>query len=144
MPTTEDRLAMLRTRDDEFTGIDFVQVVDACEQTTLRVFFLTDPRVLAAPFEDVGDLAAVDPLRARYVRIYSPRDQAPDVPLLRDPDGLDWIDDAATGRRVLEVRVAEPGTFTEYELHIDDPRIDRAFNRTVFSFKAGCDTRLDC
>ena len=147
MPTTEDRLTMLRSRDDEFTGIDFVQIVDACDQTALRVFFLTDPRTLLAPFEDVGDPTAVDPLLRARIRIYNPRGQAPDIPAAPVPaavDGIAWLDDEDTGRRVLELRVAEPGTFADYRLRIDDARIDRGFNDVRFSFKVGCESRLDC
>ncbi|MCX4245556.1 baseplate J/gp47 family protein [Paraliomyxa miuraensis] len=148
MPTTNDRLTALRRQDDRFTGIDFVQVVDKCDQARLRVFFLTDPRTLATPFEDVG-AATVDPIpvEASRVRIYSPRGEAPDVqlaPATDAPEGLRWIDDDATGRRVLEVTVAEPGTFTDYRLNIADARIDRVFNDARFSFKAGCESRFDC
>jgi hypothetical protein len=69
---------------------------------------------------------------------------------------LVWEVDAATGRFVLVVTVRAPGGFGEYRLSIDDPhedraespprfsRIDRYFNAVSFSFKAGCDDRLDC
>lgn len=144
MPTTDDRLAMLRTRDDEFTGIDFVQIVDRCEQTRLRVFFLTDPRELDAPFEDLGDPTVVEALGEDDIRIYSPRGEAPDVPVLPPPASLVWVDDTVSGRRVLQLDVPEPGTFTDYRLRIEDDRIDRAFNDVRFSFKIGCDSRLDC
>ena len=56
----------------------------------------------------------------------------------------------AVARAVLErclkngARLAEPGEFTEYRLLVDDARIDRFFNDVQFSFKVGCDDRLDC
>ncbi len=155
MPTTEDRITELRARADAFTGIEFVQVVDVCEQTTLRVYFLTDPLLLRPPFEDVGDVTVVpDPITFRDFRIYSPRGEAPDVPLVPvpansgevapPPEGIRWADDPLVGRRYVEISVAEPGTFTDYRLFIDDPRLDRVFNNTLFSFKVGCDNLRDC
>ena len=146
MPAPGDRLAKLRESSENLTGIEFVQVVDKCDQTRLRVYFLTDPRDLSAPFEDAGDPAAVQPLSVYDIRIYSPRGEAPDVEVVPcpGPDEMLWGDDAAAGRRYLEICVAEPGDFTEYRLLIDDERIDRFFNDVAFSFKVGCDDRLDC
>ena len=151
MPTTEDRLSRLRSRQDEFTGIEFVQVVDKCDQTKLRVYFLTDTLELRPPFEDVGDAQVVpSPIVPGDIRIYSPRNEAPDVPVvvcpenLPNPGVLAWGEDVAAGRRYLEICVAQPGDFTDYRLLIDDTRIDASFNDVAFSFKVGCDDGLDC
>jgi hypothetical protein len=147
MPAPGDRLSELRARSEDFTGIEFVQVVDKCDQTTLRVYFLTDPRDLRPPFEDIGDPQVTpEPLSPADFRIYNPRGMAPDVEvvLCPGPDGMHWDDDLEVGRRYLEICVAEPGDFTEYRLRIDDPRIDRFFNDVQFSFKVGCEDRLDC
>lgn len=147
MPAPGDRLSELRARSEEFTGIEFVQVVDKCDQTTLRVYFLTDPRELRPPFEDIGDpQVAPETLSPSDFRIYNPRGMAPDVEvvLCPGPGGMHWDDDVEAGRRYLEICVAEPGDFTEYRLRIDDDRIDRFFNDVQFSFKVGCEDRLDC
>lgn len=147
MPAPGDRLSELRARSEEFTGIEFVQVVDKCDQTTLRVYFLTDPRDLRPPFEDIGDPQVTpEPLSPADFRIYNPRGIAPDVEVVLCPglDGMHWDDDVEVGRRYLEICVAEPGDFTEYRLRMDDDRIDRFFNDVQFSFKVGCEDRLDC
>lgn len=147
MPAPGDRLSALRARSEDFTGIEFVQVVDRCDQTVLRVYFLTDPRDLRPPFENIGDPQVIpEPLNLTDFRIYNPQGAAPDVEvvLCPGPDGMRWDDDAEAGRRYLEICVAEPGDFTEYRLRIDDVRIDRFFNDVRFSFKVGCEDRLDC
>jgi hypothetical protein len=147
MPAPGDRLAALRARSEDLTGIEFVQVVDKCDQTRLRVYFLTDPRDLGSPFEDIGNPQVTPaPLSPTDFRIYSPRGAAPDVEVVvcPGPDSMHWDEDAEAGRRYLEICVAEPGDFTEYRLKIDDERIDRFFNDVEFSFKVGCDDRLDC
>ncbi|HEX7177280.1 MAG TPA: hypothetical protein VF240_18630 [Pyrinomonadaceae bacterium] len=147
MPAPGDRLAKLRERSEVLTGIEFVQVVDKCDQKRLRVYFLTDPRDLGTPFEDVGDATITpEPLAPSDIRIYSPRGAASDVEVVvcPGPDAMLWDDDDEAGRRYLEICVAEPGDFTEYRLLIDDERVDRFFNDVQFSFKVGCDDRLDC
>lgn len=155
MPLTQDRITALRARAEDFTGIDFVQVVDSCEQTVLRIYFLTDPRDLRPPFEDLGlaDVVA-EPLTLPDLSILSADGGAPDVELvpcpaaegevLPPPTGIRWGQDDLVDRRYLEICTAEPGTFTDYRLAIDDPRLDGAFNSVRFSFKAGCDRGLDC
>lgn len=147
MPAPGDRLSALRARSEDLTGVEFVQVVDKCDQRRLRVYFLTDPRDLSTPFEDTGDPnVEPEPLAPSDIRIYSPRGAAPDVEVVDCPggDAMTWGDDAEAGRRFLEICVAEPGDFTEYRLLIDDARVDRFFNDVQFSFKVGCDDRLDC
>jgi len=147
MPAPGDRLAALRAHSEDLTGIEFVQVVDKCDQRRLRVYFLTDPRDLTSPFEDLGDPGVTpDPLSLADFRIYNPRGAVPDVEVVpcAGPDAMIWGDDADAGRRFLEICVAEPGSFVEYRLLIDDARIDRFFNDVQFSFKVGCDDRLDC
>jgi hypothetical protein len=147
MPAPGDRLAALRARSEDLTGIEFVQVVEKCDQRRLRVYFHTDPRDLGSPFEDVGDPEVTpDPLSLADFRIYNPRGVAPDVEVVPcpGPDAMIWGDDADAGRRFLEICVAEPGDFAEYRLLIDDDRVDRFFNDVQFSFKVGCDDRLDC
>ncbi|MBI1356587.1 MAG: hypothetical protein GC160_19775 [Acidobacteria bacterium] len=147
MPTSTDRLSQLRSRQQDFTGIEFVQVVSKCDQKVLRLYFLTDTLALRPPFEDVGDASVIPaPLTPGDIRIYSPRGEAPDVLLEPDPALMQWGEDAVAQRRYLEIVVQERGTFTEYRLFVDDAlgRIDRVYNDVAFSFKVGCDDDLDC
>ena len=145
MPAPGDRLAALRAHSEDLTGIEFVQVVDMCDQRRLRVYFLTDPRDLGSPFEDLGDPEVTpDPLSPADIRIYNPRGVAPDVQVVPGPDAMIWGDDTDAGRRFLEICVAEPGGFAEYRILIAAERIDRYFNDVQFSFKVGCDDHLDC
>jgi hypothetical protein len=147
MPAPGDRLAALRARSEDLTGIEFVQVVDKCDQIRLRIYFYTDPRDLSTPFETTGSSTVTpEPLELADIRIYSPRGAARDVEVVPCPGAAEmiWGDDADAGRRYLEICVAEPGDFTEYRLLIDDERVDRYFNDVPFSFKVGCEDRLDC
>jgi hypothetical protein len=144
MPTTTDRLSQLRSRAEDFTGVEFVQVVDKCDQRVLRIYFLTDTLALRPPFEPVADPVVPGPLTPGDIRIYSPRGEAPDVLLDPDPAHMQWAEDAAASRRYLEIVVQQPGSFTDYRLKIDDARIDRVYNDVAFSFKVGCDDDLDC
>jgi hypothetical protein len=147
MAAPGDRRSALRARAEDFTGIDFVQVVDKCDQRRLRIYFVTDPRDLRPPFEEVEDEEVLaEPLTPEHVRIYSPRGIAPDVEVISCPpdEGVHWDDDVQADRRYLEICVREPGDFTEYRLRIDDERVDRFFNDVTFSFKVGCESRLDC
>ncbi len=145
MPTTEDRVNALRDHSDQFTGIDFVQIADGCAQTTLRVFFHTNPRDLDNSFE-TGVGTTTTKLALSQLRIFSPTGAAPDVPIVlcAGATELRWFVDADSTRVFLEVCVAEPGVFTTYALEIADLRIDLSFNRVPFSFKAGCKSDLDC
>ncbi|MQX37646.1 hypothetical protein [Roseospira navarrensis] len=142
MTTSADRLSLLRSRAADFTGIAFVKVVDTCDQRVLWVYFHTDPRDLATPFEPTG--APPDPLTPADLRIHAADGTGPDVPLDPDPARLVWRDDPLTAHRVLEVVVREPGAFADYRLTIDDARVDPGFNGVRFSFKVGCDDDLDC
>ena len=106
MPTTTDRLSQLRASAVDFTGVEFVQVVDKCDQRVLRIYFLTDTLELRPPFEDVGDVSVIpEPLTPDLIRIYSPRGEAPDVLLDPDPANMLWAEDTAACRRYLEVVV---------------------------------------
>src|SRR5690606_8145319 len=122
------RLSQLRSRQEDFTGVEFVQVVSKCDQKVLHVYFLTDTFALRPPFEDIGDATVTpEPLTPDQIRIYSPRGEAPDVLLEPDPALIQWGEDAVAQRRFLEIVVQEPGGFTDYRLLINDPqgRIDR-------------------
>lgn len=138
MPSSADRLSLLRARSVDFTGIAFVQVVDTCDQRVLRIYFHTDPTDLSDSFEGGTPLTPAD------IRIYSPSGDAEDVLLDSDPSLMVWADDPAIGRRYLQIEVQKPGGFADYRLQIADARVDPGFNDVRFSFKVGCDDHLDC
>ena len=113
------------------TGIDYLYV--AKDQVTLRIHFHMK-----------GDPPAVTPadiltgLTKDQISIY-PTQAGPQQEAITVTD-LNWIDSGT----VLELGVAEPGGFANYTMGIDDERVDRQFNNIEFSFKANCQSRLDC
>ena len=134
-----DRRARLADQSDVL-GIDFVRVVDPCEQTRLWIYFIEDPQGLMQ-----GTLAlAASPPTLESIRIVSTSggERLTRVPVI----AAQVVADPVTGRRVLQVDTAEPGDFSSYRLTIEDPRIDVFFNGIVFSFKQGCEPfpALDC
>ncbi len=127
-----DRADLLRA-SVTLTGIDFIQV--APSQTELVVFLQHDvlpPAVAAAlaaltPSDiHIEGEGQVDPSRVKVVTNVSPL-----------PPPVD-------GRAVLRFMVSMPGGFGHYRLRIDSPVIDPFFNNLRFSFKAACDSELDC
>jgi hypothetical protein len=122
-----DRLELLRAQT-ALTGIDFLFVHDS--QTLVDVYWHVEPHLLDVPL--VGDLPAGD------VAITSRYGDRRVVPVT----AVTWP--TVDGRRVLRLKVDEPGDFVPYRLAIDDPRLDDFFNDVPFSFQAGCPSRLDC
>ena len=122
-----DRLQALLAQS-ALTGIDFVYV--APDQVHLDVHFLVRPSSLAVPLAPT--------VGASHIRIAS-LSEAASVPSVA-------IRAATWGGAgdVLHVETEAPGDFTRYELHIEDPRIDRFFNDVPFSFKANCESGFDC
>lgn len=127
-----DRADLLRA-STTLTGLDFIQV--APSQTTLTLFLQHDtlPAPLAAALAaldashfDIEGIGQVDPPRVTVL--------VHQVPL---PGPVD-------GRAVLRLTVAQPGGFGWYRLHIDSPAIDPFFNDLRFTFKAACESELDC
>jgi len=132
---SEDRLTTLLTQTTlNYTGIDFVRVVDPEDQRVLHVYFVVDPESLVDPFSS-------SPVSAESIGIVS-------------VSGGESLAEAAVesvanvegdaGRNVLEITVHEPGDFSRYRLTIDDSRIDRFFKSVEFSFKQGCPSDFDC
>jgi len=113
------------------TGVDFVYVEPG--QTVLRVYFHHDP---AAVVPSLVDLAQED------VRITSQADASPGGAV--QITGIAFPPPPPGTRPYLQITVAAPGDFARYVLSIADPRIDPYFNDVAFSFKAGCDSDLDC
>jgi hypothetical protein len=131
-----DRLEQLLAQN-QVTAIDFIYMYP--NQTMLDVFFLRDPATLAVPL--------VNDVQVDQLRIFSPSggETLPEVPIA----GIAWA--VNDGRNVLRITTAMPGDFSRYRLVIDDPRIDpyaylnaSGHRRDEFSFKANCETELDC
>jgi hypothetical protein len=131
-----DRLAAL-VAQAAITGIDFVRVVEPCEQTRLWIYFYVDPTLPAIDFGTTPP--ALDDI---LIVATSGGESIARV----DAIAATVVVDAVSGRNVLQVDVAEPGDFSNYRLTIDDARVDVFFNRVVFNFKQGCvqEPALDC
>jgi hypothetical protein len=162
MLTALDRLTALREQPTLFTGIDFIRVVDPHDETVLRIYFLTDARVLNPPF--TTDPSDPHPLTNESIVIHNVTDPTrPDIPVthievpLTSPVTFDPVQlDGDLQRTFIEITVDHPGDFADYRLRIDDPRantdptqepfsrIDAFFNDVKFSFKAGCPDGQDC
>lgn len=127
-----DRIEQLRL-SAALTGIDFVLVSES--QTEITVFLQHDvlPAAVAAalaalPVDHIAitGIGQVDPPRVRVIENLSPL-----------PAPVD-------GRAVMRLRVQAPGGFGHYRLKLDTPVIDPYYNDVRFSFKAACDSALDC
>ncbi|HVR47479.1 MAG TPA: hypothetical protein VMT95_12690 [Candidatus Binatia bacterium] len=137
------------------TGIDFVRV--AVSQIKLSIYFLApDPGTLTDPNTHVPNPLTnlVDKTKVRIT--LDPIPNAPEAPSYPDAISpavratlpsvtittIQWQN--VGGREVLEIDTDKPGGFSLYRLYIDDPRIDPYFNNIQFSFKANCESTLDC
>ncbi len=127
-----DRVDLLRA-SAALTGIDFIQV--APTQDELLVFLQHDtlPAALAAT------LAAI-PADAIHITA----DGAVDPPRVRVLANVSPLPAPVDGRAVLQLLLEGPGGFGPYRLRIDSPAFDPYFNNLRFSFKAACDSDLDC
>lgn len=125
-----DRLQKL-VEQNQVTGIDFVYVFE--NQTQLDVYFFQHD---IDPQADVI-IGVVDPA---VIDIYAP-DGADTLPLV-DVQTASWA--VVDGRTVLRLTTATAGDFTRYRLRLPLATIDHYFNDVIFSFKANCESDLDC
>ena len=125
--TQKDRLAkILDPLNTTLNGIDFVEILHYDEKT-LRVHFLT-----AVAMQ--GTVAKVTITGGESI---------PTVQTDPINNAADWALDPE-GRPLLTLRVAAPGDFSSYTLTLVSPVLDPFFSHVQFSFKALCDSRLDC
>ncbi len=122
-----DRLELLAAQS-ALTGLDFIAVDDS--QTVLDLHFIVDPASMAPAF--AGTLSISDII----IR-----------PAERDDDqfpisAISWP--IVDGRQVLRIEVPFAGGFSDYLIEVDHPRIDDWYASLRFSFKANCDSGLDC
>src|SRR5258708_7555019 len=127
-----DRVDVLR-RSATLTGIDFILV--SVSQTELTVFLQHDtlpPAVAMA-------LAALSPSDIHIVG-----EGQVDPPQVTVKTNVSPLPPPVQGRAVMRLVVDQPGGFGYYRLKLDTPVIDSNFNNVRFSFKAACDSDLDC
>jgi hypothetical protein len=125
-----DRIEML-LEQTAVTGIDYVYV--AANQTTLQVHFHIKRENPPAKPADI-----LTGLNQGQIVIFptqlGPAQGAIALKMMQ------WIENDS----VLELTTKYPGGFANYTLRLDDPRVDAEFNDVEFSFKANCESRLDC
>ena len=120
-------------------GIDYVEVASA-DQTTLRVHFINAFEVKHTLGITVGSpppSASLDPVTITGGEVIVT------VAVLPIDEATDWSTDSQ-GRQVLTLRVAAPGDFSNYQLHIVSGALDPFFSTAAFSFKANCPSDFDC
>ncbi len=127
-----DRIETLRTIDT-IVGLDFVYVVE--DQQNLFVFF--------HPSATLNAEQILGPISAASITIFSPSggETLPVVPL-NPAIAPVWA--TLFGRRVLHVVTTQPGDFSRYRFRLDHPLVDPYFAEVGFSFKANCESQLDC
>ncbi len=126
MAAQKDRLAkLLDPANTTLNGIDFVEILHPDEKT-LRVHFLNTVEVK----NTVTKTAITGGETIPTV------DTAPIQP-------ADFAHDAES-RPLLTLRVPAPGDFSFYTLTLASLKLDPFFDHVTFSFKALCDSDLDC
>ncbi len=132
-----------------WNGIDFLQVLDdpaaplAERQTTLLVHFIRD---IAPLTFGVANLRIEGGERLRHIQPVSVEQAPALIPPGAPPGSL-----PAPQPRVLRVKVAAPGDFSDYTLRLVKPdtdqppdHIDRQLAAIRFNFKAACRGDFDC
>ncbi|MEM1319226.1 MAG: hypothetical protein AAGG75_03165 [Bacteroidota bacterium] len=132
MITAPDRLQQLIDQS-QVAGIDFV-FVDKTQQQ-LDVYFFEHINGHTNPL--------LNSLLDNQIVISSP-DAGEGLQLIPATiiDANNWPTE--NGRRVLRLQTPVAGDFTHYYLFIDDPNVDPYYNNIRFSFKANCESDLDC
>jgi len=126
-----DRIDLIR-QSTTLTGLDFVQV--SPDQIELYIFLSHID--MTASLENL--LRHIEPEDIEISAISKLHPSTVNVVSIVTP--LPTID----GRRVLHLKVDQPGGFGFYRLFIRHATIDTYFNDLIFSFKAECPTEFDC
>jgi hypothetical protein len=127
MAAPKDRLAaLLATANNQFNGIDFVEVFRSDEKT-LRVHFLNQV-ALAGTITQAAITGG---------------ETIPTVGVHKINDATDWQADKE-GRPILTLTTDEPGDFSFYTLSLQSATLDPFYSQAAFSFKALCTSTLDC
>jgi uncharacterized phage protein gp47/JayE len=117
-----DRLQALRA-STTLNGIDFVEIISS-DQKTLLVHFLNQVELDATTVTDIAIAGG---------------ETIPTVKIISNT----WSQDA-TGDILLTLTVEQPGDFSRYTLALTSNKLDRYFAEVSFSFKALCESTLDC
>lgn len=120
------RLEFLLSDQSEWNGVDYVEIANT-QQTQLRVHFLTGVPVELTSAEKVT-ICGGETINSVAV-----------LALAANP----WSADE-DGRVILDLEVAAPGDFSTYTLTIASPNLDPYYDAVPFSFKANCESTLDC
>jgi len=123
-------------QDPVLNGIDFVEVVTSPpsdDERVLQVFFIP---------KNPGNLVG----QANLVLLMQKLAAAPQEVTIEGGVriqnikvlGVTFVTDH------IEVRVSEPGDFSDYTLIINDPAVDLFYSQVQFNFKAGCPSHFDC
>ncbi|MHC4084376.1 MAG: putative baseplate assembly protein [Planctomycetota bacterium] len=102
-------------------GVDYIEVPKD-EQQNIRLYFIKP----APPTLLINEVGIEGGVRIRNIRVQS-------LQVKTD-----------NGNTYLEVHVDKTGDFSTYVLVIDSAKVDVAFSRRSFSFKAGCPSDFDC
>ena len=111
------------TESTGYNGIDFVEVANSA-QTKLRVHFLNRVQVK-------GSVVGTPTISGGET-----------IPTVTVIDASDWSMDS--DHWVLALTVQAPGDFSSYTLAITSNVLDSQYSQSVFSFKARCQSDLDC
>ena len=117
-----DRLQSLRS-SPTLNGIDFVEISNP-DQKTLLVHFINQVELDATTVTDITIAGGET------------------IPTVKINNSI-WSKDAA-GDIFLTLTVDQPGDFSRYILTLKSDKLDRFFAEVSFSFKALCDSTLDC
>jgi hypothetical protein len=117
-----DRLQQLRS-SSTLNGIDFVEI-PAADQKTLVVRFINKVELDATTVTKI-EIAGGETI--------------PTVKI----SNSSWAKDAQN-LPILTIIVEQPGDFSRYRLTLTSDRLDRFFTEVSFSFKALCESTLDC
>jgi hypothetical protein len=135
MSCTFDRIEKL-LEQALVTGIDFIHVAES--QVTLQVHFHMKRDTPPATPADI-----LIGLTKEQIVIHPALIDVEELDTDRDIvaiDSIQWID----ADTVLEITTVAPGGFANYKLYIDDIRVGEPYNDVLFSFKANCESHLDC
>jgi len=132
----EAQRRVLIEKDPLINGVDYVEVITspaADNERLLQVYFI--PKDPANVVGQANLILLMNKLAAASQEIsISGGVRIQDIQVL----GVSFVTDH------IEVRVSEPGDFSDYTLTITDPAIDIFYSQVQFNFKAGCPTHFDC
>jgi hypothetical protein len=123
-------------QDPVINGIDYVEVVtspSADNQRVLQVFFIPKDPANVTGQNNLTLLMQKLPTAQQEISIQGGV-RIQNIQILNVTFVTDHV----------EVRVNEPGDFSDYTLTIQDPAIDEFYSQVQFNFKAGCPSRFDC